>query len=335
MLVKNFQVTSAGGTETVDVNDFFTDYLVTGTATLSSSYTIAPSGTPTRPFSTRIIFNTRLDLDGNDVVVFGKKLSSSQVLSGGIINIAYDALTPEWVVNVVPIPASRATSGVDTSTYTTGDLILNLNALTNKQVLLIDGSATMSGDIGIDGVQFTPTTNLDGDMFIVLYKATLSPATHSVTIFGASLTDDEIAIGDIMILAIWDGTSSTWLTQKITSKAFGLNEIVTATVGFDTDEQGTVPIVIPYNFRLIGYGYAVTQTMAGTDDATLAVDINGTLVTPPNLTIPMTSAVGFGNVAPVTAGNVGVAGDLINVTMSKTTPGGRVLFQMTLVRRPS
>lgn len=67
-------LTAGGGTIPLNVNDLVHLYIIEGTATLTSNWTIQPNGTPLQGMYYNLKYKAEIDLDGNDITVFGKTI---------------------------------------------------------------------------------------------------------------------------------------------------------------------------------------------------------------------------------------------------------------------
>lgn len=96
----NIALTSGGGTVNLSVNDPYSDYDITGTATLVASYNIQVSGTPVK--NTKFVFNyeASITLNGNTLTIFGLSLDASQALQSCFIVSKYDGSA--WDTQIQP-----------------------------------------------------------------------------------------------------------------------------------------------------------------------------------------------------------------------------------------
>lgn len=67
-------LTAGGGTVNLDVLGQSTLYLIEGTATLTSNWTIQPTGTVNQYLEYRFKYQANIDLDGNTITIFGETL---------------------------------------------------------------------------------------------------------------------------------------------------------------------------------------------------------------------------------------------------------------------
>lgn len=215
--IKRTVIPNIGGTSSIDPTDAldqYTEYLYTGTGDLTSSYTIGPSGTIGLPYKIRIIYAATLGLNGNDITIFGVKLSAEQALSGAVVVEAlYNFATTSWIVTVMDSTTISAQKyeGVKNTTLTTGGGTINLNPAVDKDHLELTGTGTLTASWTIQG----SGTPKDGAEFWVKYNGTFTPDGNTITIFGITLTDPEVTAGDILIYAYYNSTTTSWTAQFI------------------------------------------------------------------------------------------------------------------------
>lgn len=328
-----FEVSSGGGTDNVNYEEAL-NYIVTGTATLTSSYTIQPNATPSVPVTIRIAYNANLILDGNSVTVFGKALTAQQALLGNTVIWATYNTSPGasgWIVTVEESSSNgaRRHDGAATTTYSgSGALSVNLNSNIDKKFQLLAGSGvTLVGNISYQG----SGSPKDGDEFYVHVTGTFVPNGKTITLFGVTLTDDEAITGGITVHAYYDAAHSVWVAQKYPTYFYGY-ETVVVPVSFETDEQGTISVPIPYKFTAVTIDSCVSKNVGGAA-GTVTIDIDGTPTVPATQTIPNNSTVGTKVSTTFVSSNTGTAGLFINLTTDTSPTSGRVVSTVTLKRR--
>ncbi len=217
-------------------------------------------------------------------------------------------------------------TGVEITTLTAAGAVIQLDPNVNTRIQKFIGNATLVDDVS---VSFTGTP-IEGDDFVLHYVATLGKVINSVTLAGNSLSESEALLGHILIYAYYDG--STWVTIKLQDPDYvrGQQDTFIAPASFEADEVGTLYFQAPFDFKITLINANVSKTVAGTDDGSIVIDINGSTVA--TLTIPSTSGVGTQVVNSPSTSNTGSAGDLIGVTSSKTTAGGRCAVQFIIER---
>jgi hypothetical protein len=209
---QQYTIPNGGGTITLNLlTDQYHLHLFRGTATLSSGYTIQPSGVPTTPTRYRLFYNGNVTYTASNVItVFGRVLTQEQALKGScLIEIVYDFIAAAWAVSV--------TEGFDTDyegmTITdmnlAGDTItLNSNS---KQVQYFRANGVLAGNYA---VTFSGTFR-DGQTFFLKVAATLTINASALTFLGVSIGAELAALGNYTIIGWYDLANTTFRTQLI------------------------------------------------------------------------------------------------------------------------
>lgn len=327
--------TSGGGTKNLNFNDV-QDYLVEGTATLSGSLVIQVDpalSNPTVAMTVTVDYQANLTLNGNSVTIFGAVLTAQQAKGGVIVRTTFDptASPVAWLTTVLTQNPIRKNVGLNAYTWDGGAHTVALDVNLDKSVQQIIGSGSATGALA-----FTATGSpAEGEGFKILYQAAFTQGGGgSVTVFGVALTDYEMQTGQIFFDVVYSGGG--WVVTKTANpqKLFGQTEEIVVPVSFETNEVGKIVVPVNYNFLLTNVSSCVSKVIAATDDGTIAIDISGGSTTPSSQTITQSSTVGTVFVTTITANNLGTAGQLINLTTSKVTAGGRCVVTLTLIRTP-
>jgi hypothetical protein len=215
-LTRRYTVVNGGGTDTIDLSSSDSLYVVDGTATLTSGYTIDTTGTSVINTVIRILWAASVTLNGETVTVLGRAMKQQEVNKDGIIEATYNGSSWDIVV-INDLSGVNLLSGVETTTLTSGGGTLNLNPDTSENTQVLDGSATLSSSWTVQG----SGTPVAGDKFTVIYTSTLTVGANTVTIFGQQLTSSQALAGDLVVTAIYDGT--TWqsvVTQNATTTSW-------------------------------------------------------------------------------------------------------------------
>jgi len=208
--------------------------------------------------------------------------------------------------------------------------------------IVLSGNLTISTtDIPSNGVSFNILWNGNG----------LNLNGHTISIFGLSLTTAQAAgkftidanyQGDSLVTqikpsldqtGIIDGSLITegTITNSLLNASLNTN-INTIQVSFESNEQSDNTISIPYNYTITSIFYICTKALAGTDNGiiTISTEENGTLAT---LTLSQSLAINSSGTLALTVPSQ-PANTQISFSTSKTTPGGKVLLSLTIVRLP-
>jgi hypothetical protein len=228
------------------------------------------------------------------------------------------------------------------------------NIETNSSTVIqrYTGNVTLTGNLSIT---FAPTGN-DGDEVWVFMDGTVDKNGNSFTVNGEQLSDKEALTGGWVCRAkfngvTWDsfityrlGENTTWkldVNARIENEAIQLSkldssiktELITIPVSLETNELGEVKFVIPYKCTVTSITAYVTKLIEATEDASILPKNNASLVmTDGTLTMIAGSAIGTGLTVTPTANNVFTSGDIMTLEGIKTTPGGKVLASITVVR---
>jgi len=95
--LKIITLTAGGGTENLSVSSISNLYVIKGTATLTSNWTIQPSGTPNAGAEYKFRYEADITLGGNNITVFGTTIPDTLVDKTHEINAYYDG--SDWEVN--------------------------------------------------------------------------------------------------------------------------------------------------------------------------------------------------------------------------------------------
>lgn len=93
-------ITSGGGTINYSVLEDKELYILSGTATLSSSWTIQSTGAPKKGMEFRIRKVAAVTLNGNNFTVFGEALTATQALKDCTITATYDGAAWEVIIKL-------------------------------------------------------------------------------------------------------------------------------------------------------------------------------------------------------------------------------------------
>lgn len=99
-LQEEIALTAGGGTVNLDVLSTSALYVITGTATLTSNWTIQPSGTPLIGTTFIFSYEANIDLDGNSITIFSKTLPPLLSDKTHKIEATWDG--SNWEVNFIP-----------------------------------------------------------------------------------------------------------------------------------------------------------------------------------------------------------------------------------------
>lgn len=240
------------------------------------------------------------------------------------------------------------TTGVSTSGTTT------FTANTDKKYQELTGSGSLSGNVNY---QLNPTGALNGDEFWLKYDASMDIGGYSLSIFGVSLTANQAIIGGLIFYSRYlDGawrtsvfpnldpsvtypfktTTELYLDSSITPQKVNTTlktDVLIIPVSFETNEMGDMKVRLPYNCTITGIYATVTKAIEATDNATITPKDNSTTtMTGGVITITAASTIGTAFTSTATANNVFTAGQVMTLTTSKSTAGGKALLSITVTK---
>ena len=330
---KTFTILAAGGTDTINLaTDSFNQFVLNGTATLLSNYTLTTSGTLYTDTTIEISYQAVISLSGSTVTILGRSLSQEEANSNLRIIGVYNGSSFEVVVlkdNVssnYPITAPYAVPDIGgTKTLVPG---------IDPTILILSGTPTLTSPFTVTG-----TGANNGDEFYVFYNTqVVAPVgVNTVTIFGIKLNDTITVGGSAYIHAVYNG--STWKARVVRTieTLIGIDEIntdaLTETIvvdcSFDAARQCNNRIWIDTNFKVVKMYWTVIKALSGTDSGTITPGINGApmVITPGSFTIPASSPLNTdGSCTPLSANTctTGTTGNYIDLLAAKTTVDGIV-----------
>ena len=98
-LIHEIILTAGGGTENLAVSTPITLYIIKGTATLTSSWTIQPSGLPTIGMQYNFKYEAGINANGNTITVFGNTMPIELYTKTHEITAYWDGIN--WEVNFI------------------------------------------------------------------------------------------------------------------------------------------------------------------------------------------------------------------------------------------
>lgn len=320
-----------GDTISIDATLNVQEWVFSGSGTLLASTTISPAAIATTgiTYRVKIRYNATFELDGNTITIFSHSLSAEQARGG---NTIFDCqyIGGAWIVCVIDSYAigERGNEGALVTTLDGSGGTVTLDPATDYQTQELIGS----GSLAANYVYQTGGTPQNGDSFKVIYNGTFSPTGSNITIFGYTLTDEEVLNGGVTVVTEYNG--ATWTTDAYRNPFLAtIYETIVVPISFESGEQGDNIILVYYPFEIIYAAAYVTKALSGTDDATITLAIGATLVTNGVITVPLSSAINTSADCTPTADNTSlVAYSEISLIGAKTTVGGKVNVSLILKR---
>ena len=339
-----YEITSGGGTITVDVTQPIPDFIglySSTTFSLAGDWSLEFSATP--PAGTKIVVGIQLQsvtLNFHTIEIFGNHLSQTQMrIGGGCFEIHYLGGTSIWVN--VPAPSQNETLGG--GAINDDSLPLSkLTGMTSAQIILADGSnvaqaVTMSGDATIDA---------SGALAIGSGKVT---NTH----LAGSIARTKLASGTADRVLTNNGAGAYTELAQLTAKLGGLGVDNSGATGFVTFNAGTASVNaftdtnhvnVSFETGYVGdfkvkMGFAGTVTSAyafltktiGAVDAVITIK-NNAGTTMGSITFTASDAKGTAQTVAISANNTFSAGDVLTFTTSGGSTTGEALVSYSFTR---
>jgi hypothetical protein len=254
---------TGGGTVNIDITDHITEYTYDGSGNLTSNWTIQPSATPTEPVLVRIFYNCTFALNGNTITIFGETLNVQQAILGNVlVEAIYDLVAAKWIVVVKESDSDLIpeVQGVTTTSVPFGSGTRTLVAGIDSVWQEITGNVTLMASQVVDG-------SSSAGYFYVHYTGTCTPnTTETLTIFGLTLTDSQLLLGNVLVFAYYDTINNVWRSQLI-SQPNDVNFTGTTTTDISAGSTITLTSQSKQTQVLTGTGAlggAVVVTSSGT-----------------------------------------------------------------------
>lgn len=339
-----YEITSGGGTITVDVTQPIPDFIglySSTTFSLAGDWSLEFSATP--PAGTKIVVGIQLQsvtLNFHTIEIFGNPLSQTQMrIGGGCFEIHYLGGTSIWVN--VPAPSQNETLGG--GAINDDSLPLSkLTGMTSAQIILADGSnvaqaVTMSGDATIDasgalaiGSGKVTNTQLAGS--IARTKLASGTADRVLTNNGAGAYT-EVAQLQPSLGGTGQSFASSTGFQKWSSGTASVSALTSTQnldVSFETNYVGDFKVRMGYAGTITG-AYAFLTKALGAVDGVITVK-NNAGTTMGTITFTASDAKGTAQTATFSANNTFSAGDVITFTTSGGSNAGVALVSFDTTR---
>jgi hypothetical protein len=326
-------------------------YYITGAATAVANYNVSPVGTPDINCTFSFKYTGNLDITTNSATFtfFGIPITQLQLQKHMWIKCVWNGSS--WLVDIkmdfsqsnIISANNLGTGAIDASVIK--DNTINIHqksvplSLTNTEI----AANTINGHQKLVAGSVTDTELSSGISGSKLTTHSVPNSAISTTVSSAiKITDSSGNMNDLALganqLPIGNGTNVTTISLSSiqNTTGVGLQEAIILPVSFESGEQAFNRIYIPYNFHIHEVLYNVTKAIAGTDNATIDVYVQGnqtTFTSGTPITIAASSGIGTNGagVNPLT-NYTGISGNHIDFITSKTTPGGKALLTVFLER---
>lgn len=327
--------------------------VLTGSGALGGNVTVATAGTPQNGDEFFVLYKGLITKGANNITIFGKVLTTQQVLKGSVlVHTKYNGTTYDTVVQVdvsttefieTSMVLAKAITLAEMADGTPAEFIL-YNAGGVATAVSMGGDATMSSTgvvtIAVGVVTFAMMADLTANSLIGRNAGT-NGVPSAISLTGAQIAIGQAA-GGILGKAMGGDVSMadtgiTTIANNVIAVANRIatvnTEVLNIPVSFETGEICDNRIKMPYDGTVQEIYGVVTTAIEATDDGTVtAKDGAGVNITAGLLTFtaadPLETAV---TVTP-SANNTFVAGDILRFTTAKTTAGGKVLLSIKVLR---
>jgi hypothetical protein len=235
-------LTAGGGTENIPVNNAYDFTLITGNATMSSSWTVQISGTPMAGHRERLQYRATMNFDGNNLTIFGKAIPAHLQALPFDVDAVYDGAAWKTSVKPAAIEAGSVAGTALVDATVDGDKMIDDSVDFTKLEPLAQGSVLVG-----DGSNNAAAVDASADGAILIGDGN---DVNAVVVSG------DIAIDNAGVVTIPDGT----ITPAMLSTALNV-ELFKAEVDLSQGDIATLNSV-PVSFLSSG-GANVAYSIAG------------------------------------------------------------------------
>jgi len=341
---QSYEITSGGGTITIDVTQPIPDFIglySTTTFSLLGNWSLEFSATP--PVGTKITVGIQLQsvtLNLHTIEIFGKPLSQIELrVGGGCYELHYLGGVLIWVN--APVPQQNESIGG--GTIKDNSLLLStITGMTSGQMIVADGSnvaqaVTMSGDATIDasgalaiGAGKVTNTMLAGS--IARTKLASGTADRVLTNNGAGAYAEVAQLTPKLGGTGIDNSGATGF-QKWSSGTASVSAMTSTQqldVSFETNYVGDFKVRMGYAGTITGAYAFLTKALGAVDGVITFKNNAGT--TMGTITFTASDPKGTAQTATFSANNTFSAGDVITITTSGGSTAGVALISFDTTR---
>jgi hypothetical protein len=301
----------------------YTDFIVTGTQTLTGNFNINPSGTPSIYTVVDILWNANVIPSTSNVVIFGITIPNSLLASGNFkVQCFYDALsgkgaggsiTNGWVVSIIPDASSSADVDSDrlaASSVTTAKIADNSVELAKMYELATGSVIFGNASNRPTALSVADSTIVVGDSSTGLVSVAVSGDATLAKTGALTIANDAITTAKILDANV----TPAKLSSSANKGQFAVQ------LEFDNAAKiGVIKYQICSTCTIDGI-YATVNRVPAIDTATIIAKNHG-MVAMTGGQIDITTALALGNIISVTptANNTFTAGEQLTLETSKTT----------------
>lgn len=304
---------------------------VTGSETLTSGFTISPTGTPVKNTQVKILWEAATTLGGNTVTIFGSAVPNSFFDNGGpdakfIATCTYSGSA--WSVSFAP--------SADASFYVAeGNIAVGAvteSKLGARSTTLAKMAELPTGNIIYGNASNAPTAlDLSTDGMLMIGDATNGVAAFVMSGDGTLSKAGVFAIGAGKVLEamLADGAVTA---SKLSANANKYTRDIA--ISFETSAQvGVLNFIICENCTIEKVSGTVMSHFADDTGTVIFKDNSGTVMTGSQIDFTTSLVLGNQVTNTVTANNTFTAGQKITLELSKTTKtSGKAIISLCIVK---
>lgn len=351
VLIKEIEVTSAGGTFTIDENmppDVVFIY-ATNPLTLAANFTVALGGVPANGTSIKYIVKgvSGVTKDAYNFTIEGNEISEAQMQNDFSFIYQYASSAAGYQYSYLPqLDGGDVISGESITDNSVP--LLKLESGASGQIIVGDNTGvptyrTANGDVTISvlgtttiGLGVITNQKINASAAIERSKLASGTAQHVLINDGSGVMSSEAQLSPVRGGLGVDASAATGfpLFTTGTGSIGALTETLRLDVSFETGWQGTYYLRVPFPCTVTAAKARVTKALSNTDAGTIQLkDNSGTDFGGGLITIPLSSAHGTGVTATaITANNVFTANQEIQFLVAKPTVGGACSIDVTITR---
>ena len=341
---QSYEITSGGGTITIDVTQPIPDFIglySTTTFSLLGNWVVEFSATP--PVGTKITIGIQLQsvtLNFNTIEIFGTTIPQNQLnIGGGCIELHYLGGTLIWATNPSPLQENSLGGGA----INDNSLPLSkLTGMTSAQIIVADGSdvaqaVDMSGDVTIDasGVTTIGAGKVHNNMLagsIARTKLASGTADRVLTNNGAGAYEEVAQLTPKLGGTGIDNSSATGFMKYAsgTGSVSAITDTNHVNVSFETGFVGDFKVKMGFSGTVTS-AYAFLTKTIGAVDAVITIK-NNAGTTMGSITFTASDVKGTAQTVAISSNNTFSAGDVLTFTTSGGSTTGEALVSYSFTR---
>lgn len=202
-MIQTIEITSAGGTITLDTTLPYSAYLLTttGAVTLLASVNVVTNPSPiTAAKPIQVYYNGDINLSGNTFTIVGSNINQGLCKQEFKVDLVSDGTTVTSVIDSDDTERPAEVIGTNGLAVATSGTI-TFTAGIDENYIRVAGTQTASGSVVY---ALDPTAN-ENDWFELKWDAALTLGANTLTIFGQTITPALALSGNFAVKAWYDG----------------------------------------------------------------------------------------------------------------------------------